>query len=356
MKLCIVNPNYFRSSGVTTVIKNNYKGMLGLGIEQYFINCRYFKNDENQFDDISWISKSNYIELDLMSNNLYILVKSITLFLMYLKKNKIDVVHVHHRRLALISVIFEFFGFKTLYTAHLPYKFSILFWIFSPKYIVAISDSIFRNIQLTTRAKNIYLIGNPINFPDTYPPCSFDDINTDQAVCIARLEPVKGHKFLLDAWSLIKSKGYFYKLVLIGEGSLLEVLSIQIRNLGLEDMAFIQGYSQNVIEQVKQSLFSILVSEIEGLPMVVIEAASIGRPTLLNNVDGSKDCLIRGLTLPNGLPYGDTETLANTIIHWFSNKAEVLQDGKLFFDAFQEKYSIKSVSKKYSDLLTNMIE
>ena len=34
MKVCVVNPNYYRSSGVTTVVRRLHQGVSGQGIDQ----------------------------------------------------------------------------------------------------------------------------------------------------------------------------------------------------------------------------------------------------------------------------------------------------------------------------------
>ena len=126
------------------------------------------------------------------------------------------------------------------------------------------------------------------------------------AICIARLEKVKGHHNLIKAWSILKARGLNYTLTLVGEGSLHAELHDLIVNLGLENQIYFKGYTSDVELEIKKNMFAILVSEVEGQGIVTIESASVGRASILTDVDGSRDCLPPNRILPNGLPYGDT--------------------------------------------------
>jgi glycosyltransferase involved in cell wall biosynthesis len=351
MKVCIVNPNFYRSSGVTTVIKRMYLGLNNNSVDQYFVNCKYGNHDETN----SWIPKDKYLVYNLMSTHPIRLTYELVRFIYWLFKNKIRIVHVYHRRLASILYLFEFLGiYKTIYTAQLAFSFSIIFWLFSPKILVAASLSVRENLLKTTRSKKIHIIGNPCEYVSSYHNLIVDETIKDRAICIARLEPVKGHEFLIDAWKLVINKGYKYKLSLLGEGTLLEELQHKIERLKLSNFVEFVEFTDDISLEIKKCLFTILVSSVEGLPMVIIDAASQGRPTLLNDVDGSRDFLIPGQILPNGLAYGDISSLAETLITWFQNPNDIVKDGTNIFYFCKENYSLDVISKRYIDLYESL--
>lgn len=343
MKVCVINPNYYRSSGVTIAIRRIFEEVSKLGVEQHFINCCY----GNEEEDKDWIPQERYCEFKLMSSNPAKLIYEILLFIKWLKKNDIHVIHVHHRRLASILLPLQLARVSTvLYTGQLTYQFTLCFWLASPKFVAAISQSVMKNVQATTRAKYIEVIGNPSEFPIQCPKIEIDRVK-NRAICIARLEPVKGHEYLIDAWRILKNRGFEYELILVGEGSLRQQLEQKAVALDLSNNIHFRGYKKNVMKEMESCLFAILVSEIEGQGIVTLEAAACGRASLLTNVDGSRDCLPPQRYLPNGLPYGDSTALADALELWFANPIKVATEGRVFFDFHKALNSKQIIGNKY---------
>jgi glycosyltransferase involved in cell wall biosynthesis len=251
-------------------------------------------------------------------------IHEIIRFVFWSRKNHIKIVHVYHRRLAVILNLLEFIGdYKTVYTAQLSYTFSPYFWSFSPKISIAVSQSVRDNLLRTTRSRYISVIGNPTKFPSRYHEVLIDEKIRSRAICIARLEPVKGHEYLIEAWKILIDNGHDFELLLVGEGSLLKNLRDKVKELGLSRFVKFLGFRDDVTNEIQTCLFAILVSSVEGLPLVVIEAAAQGRSTLLNDVDGSRDCLIPGQKLPNGLMYGHVKNLSQALLSWFQHPSDV---------------------------------
>jgi glycosyltransferase involved in cell wall biosynthesis len=343
VNVCVVNPDYYRSSGVTIAIKRIYQTVCDREINCYFVDCGIRKD----LQDTNWIPEENLVVFHLMSLNPIKLFVELLRFSRWARQQKIHVFHVHHRRLAILFRVFYFlFNGPVLYSANLTYKFNLFFWLFCPKNIIAITQSVKENVINTTRAVNIDVIGNPTEFSIDSPINQIKaDLNT--AICVARLDPVKGHHFLIEAWHLLIMKGLNYRLILVGEGVLKEQLLSQVKELGLDFNVKFYGYSANVNLLYEQSLFSILVSEVEGQGIVTIESAAVGRATLLTDVDGSRDCLPPNKELPNGLVFGDVDSLATALEYWFAHPTEVLKEGKIFFDFHKEVNSFDAVGEKY---------
>lgn len=352
IKVCVINPNYYRSSGVTVAIRSIFDSVKSKDIDNFFVSCNY----GNEIDDIRWIPHDKLIVFKLMSNNPFVLFYNLLLFVFWLRSNEIDVIHTHHRRIAAFLTLFSFlFNAKILYTGALTYDFSLLFWLLCPDNVVAITPSVKENIIKTTRAKNIRLIGNPTLFPSIPPTINKIDIY-NKAICVARLEPVKGHLNLIEAWGILIEKGHDYILTLVGEGSLQDEIKKNVRQLKLENHVFFKGYTSDVISEFENNLFAILVSQIEGQGIVTIEAASVGRASILTDVDGSRDCLPPDRILPNGLLYGDVVALANSIEYWFSHPDEVIKEGKIFFNFHEKHNSMQVIGEKYTSLYKDLNE
>ena len=346
MKVCIVNPNFYRSSGVTVAVRRIFQGVTPLGVEQYFVDCRHGSQEE----DISWIPPGRLCSFLLMDNHPVRLIQQTAAFLRWLRREQIAIVHVHHRRLAALLYPFQGIGrFRLIYTAQLSYPAETWFTLFSPRTGVAISPSVAENLGKTTRITQIDIIGNPSDFPLECPEVRASEVSRT-VLCVARLDPVKAHVHLIEAWKKLTERGTRAKLLLVGEGSLKQALVHQVSALGLTELVEFRGFRKDIAAEMDRCLFAVLVSEVEGHPVVVLEAAARGRPTLVTDVDGSRDGVPPSVNLPNRIPFGDVEKLAGALEVWLEQPEAVAQEGRLFYDFHKEHHSTEVIGRKYADL------
>lgn len=345
MKVCVVNPNYYRSSGVTTVVRRLHRGVSAQGVDQYFVNCLYGSTEE----DLDWIPEGRYRTFRLMAGSPAVLVGQTAAFLRWLRRSQIRVVHVHHRRLAaLLSPLQGLGNFKLVYTAQLSYPPERWFWLTAPRAAVAISGSVAANLRATTRSRRLEVIGNPSDFPDQAPARGADAPGLP-VICVARLDPVKGHAHLLRAWKALSDRGIRADLVLLGEGSLQAPLLAQAAALGIDRLVEFRGFRKDVAREFDGAAFAVLASEVEGHPVAVLEAAARGLPTLVTDVDGSRDCVPPEGRLPNRVPFGDADALADALAAWIGGPEAVVREGLAFYDFHKERNSTEVVGKKYAD-------
>jgi glycosyltransferase involved in cell wall biosynthesis len=131
-------------------------------------------------------------------------------------------------------------------------------------------------------------------------------------VVVARLEPQKGHKVLLNAMPTVRREFPNVRLVCVGDGVLKSELERQTRTLGLEENVRFVGVQTNVQDWLALSQISVLPSFYEGLPLVAIESLAAGVPVVATNVDGTPEIVVNGKT---GLtvPPNDSNALAQAI-------------------------------------------
>jgi glycosyltransferase involved in cell wall biosynthesis len=346
INVCVVNPNYYRSSGVTVAIRRIYESLPNAEVTQYFVDCGY----GNEEPDTYWIPKNRLATFHLMTVSPVTLVRACTTFLRWLKMNDIRVVHVHHRRLAVILGWLQVFrDYKLIYTGNLTYRYEFWFWLFSPRIATGITYSVIDNLKHTTRTKQIHLIGNGCDFPAECPPVDIARVRAT-AICIARLDPVKGHDKLLDAWRILLDRGHQCRLLLVGEGQLRQALERQADALGIGHAVEFRGFQRDVIPQIEQALFAVLPSRVEGQGIVTIEAAARGRASLVTDVDGSRDCVPANHVLPNLVKFGDVAGLADALEAWFAQPDLAVSEGRVFFDYLKRSSSTASVANKYRAL------
>lgn len=137
------------------------------------------------------------------------------------------------------------------------------------------------------------------------------DVSALRVVCVARLEPVKGHSVLLDAFARLSNEGRSVELLLVGDGSRRRLIERHIRKLGLEQRVRCVGNVQH--EHLPTLLESAdvfaLASQAEGLPVALMEAMASGLPCVATRVNGVPEILLH---LETGLlvPSSDPEALA----------------------------------------------
>jgi glycosyltransferase involved in cell wall biosynthesis len=285
-----------------------------------------------------------------MHRNPIILAKELGKFATWLRRNQISVVHVHHRRLAALCCLFKgLLGCRVVYTGQVTYPFASWFWTVRPDVATAVSGSVARNMRDTMRVQDVRVICNPVDFSKTDLTIVSEEVVVD-AVCVGRLEPVKGHQYLIQAWAKLRDQGIRAKLSLVGEGYLKAHLQSQVNEIGLEDLIEFRGFRSDVKAEVLRGRFAILASRVEGQALAVIEAAACGRASLLTNVDGSMDCLPPNRTLPNGVPFADAETLAAALKVWLSSRDLVKQEGQTFHKYLAQMSSSEIVGAQYAKI------
>ena len=113
---------------------------------------------------------------------------------------------------------------------------------------------------------------------------------------IGNFSPEKNHEFLLNIFSEIKEENPEIKLVCVGDGVTFQSIKHQIKNQNLENSVFLLGFRKDIPELLAQADCFVLASKIEGVPGVILEAASQRVPTVATNVGGVPEVLVNGKT------------------------------------------------------------
>jgi glycosyltransferase involved in cell wall biosynthesis len=111
---------------------------------------------------------------------------------------------------------------------------------------------------------------------------------------IARLSPEKNQDILIETLYIVKKNISDVTLVLIGTGPLKQQLITIAISLGvLEDIRFIDNFEK--IEEVIQKIdIFTLVSDVEGMPLTIIEALYFGKPVIATPVGSIPDMIVDG--------------------------------------------------------------
>jgi glycosyltransferase involved in cell wall biosynthesis len=115
---------------------------------------------------------------------------------------------------------------------------------------------------------------------------------------IGRLDPRKGHRFLLSALAaLVRSGDQRARLLIVGTGREEAAIRDLVRELQLDSYVHFTGFRSDVFSILTRVDVLCLPSTSEGLPYSVIEAARQSVPTLASRLEGTDDIFFDGQTI-----------------------------------------------------------
>lgn len=109
--------------------------------------------------------------------------------------------------------------------------------------------------------------------------------------CVARLEAMKGHICLIQAFKSVVQKFPNSRLVLVGDGPDRKEIEEYISELELESKVILTGFRHDIPQLLKNFDLFISASLKEGMPFTLIEAQAAGVPVVATNVIGNRDII-----------------------------------------------------------------
>ena len=124
---------------------------------------------------------------------------------------------------------------------------------------------------------------------------------------VANLRPEKGYDVLLEAVRTLADRGLPIRFAAVGRGPLSSALHARHAELALGDRFHFLGQRDDVLELLAGADAFVLASRHEGLPVVLMEATSVGLPIVATAVGGVPQVLddeVDALLVPPGDPAG----------------------------------------------------
>ncbi len=130
---------------------------------------------------------------------------------------------------------------------------------------------------------------------------------------VARLSEEKGHRYLLEAFARVCLAMPHARLLVVGDGPLLEQVMAQARGLGLEKNVLFTGPRRDIPEILSVIDVFVLASDRESFPLAAREAMAAGRPVIAPDIGGCPEVVAHGET---GLlfPAADVAQLAFSML------------------------------------------
>ena len=100
---------------------------------------------------------------------------------------------------------------------------------------------------------------------------------------VGRFDPQKNQKYAVEILAECRKKNFPAKLILIGEGPLMEMVRQQVEERQLQEYVIFTGLQKNVVPFYQAMDFFLLPSFYEGLPGVAVEAQASGLRGILSD-------------------------------------------------------------------------
>lgn len=289
-----------------------------------------------------------------------------------IKDNKIDIVHTH----ASLSgrVAGKLAGRKVIYTRHthsdvspkdmgkLKLAINKNMNMFLCDKVVAVSNFIARQlIEFGFPRDRIVTIHNGINVDQ------FKDIGTKEEfrkshgfgdelilIQIARIEEVKGHKYLIEAISKLDKEKYNVKALILSTGSKKEEMQQLAKDLKVDDRVIFTGLVPDINEYIIMSDVLALPSLGEAFGLVLCEGMMYEKPCIASNVHGIPEVVTDGV---NGLLVEpkDVDGIKTAIMKMYDNPDLREQMGKRGKEIVLENFTSEKMARKVEALYMSLL-
>ena len=289
-----------------------------------------------------------------------------------------DIVHAHHAftPVPLLSIkVSSELGYPLVLTNHSAYFYDYeavlrILALFSipvrsilskTNKIIAVSETAKKFIEKIVPGVPVTVVPNGVD-TEIFTPYGSKDLKEELEdsfiiLYVGRLVPRKGIRILLDSMPYILKKIPEAKLVIVGEGILLNELKERAKVLEIEEhVIFRGGVSQNNLPDIYRSSDIVVIPSIygESFGIVAIEAMACGKPVIASPVGGLQEIIIDGI---NGLLLKSVNIteIVEKIYYLYVNKELYKEISLNALKIVYEKYSwdklISEIEKIYKTVI-----
>lgn len=178
--------------------------------------------------------------------------------------------------------------------------------------------------------KRSRVLYNPLS-PE-YTDAFYEGKRANEIVTVGRMDKVKNHRLLVDAFSLVVRQRPEMHLTIYGGGDCMEEIKQQVEELGLTQKVSLPGDSREIAEKIKDARMFVLSSDYEGMPNAVAEAFAVGAAVVSTNCpSGGAAMLVKDGETGLLVPVRDAQKMAEAMLR-------ILSDQKLEDDLRRNAY------------------
>jgi glycosyltransferase involved in cell wall biosynthesis len=208
-------------------------------------------------------------------------------------------------------------------------------------------------VDLGIKSEKIEVIHNGID-TDLFVPTKELGFDKRNLLWVGRCVKGKGLDYLIDAFSILKTRHPDVTLTMVGEGADKNRIAQKIRDLNLENSIMMKDFVPNseIVDMYQNSSVFVLPSLEEGVPRTILEAMSCGIPVVCSRLPQLVDIVDGGGLL---VSVKDPQALATAISEVLSDSSLVQKFRKNGRRNVVENYSWKDTVKKTVQLYKELI-
>lgn len=290
-------------------------------------------------------------------------------------REKVDVVHIHASYL--LSFILPpamLAGVRVVFTEHSEHALSQYVKLRSMTKmalpfvdsLTCISDDLryflIRTLNVSSNAVSVIQNGVDIEY-FSRSGCSREELRGNllpQSWCdndyfvfcnVSRFTDAKDHLSLLNAFNAVRKYNSLSRLLLVGDGEERSAIERVINELELHDFVHLAGMRQDVPDVLSLADAFVLSSKHEGMPLVILEAMSVGLPVLTTDVGGIAEVVTNGVSACI-VPPCDSIMLSKSMIWMMENPVECDKIARSGMELVRERFSHTKMVERYLELYT----
>ena len=172
------------------------------------------------------------------------------------------------------------------------------------------------------------------------------DKKTKYLITVSRIAEERNVIELINIFNSLSNKKNI-KLLIIGDGPLLNECKSRVNQLNLENKIHFLGYKSNPYKYLSKSHIYLSTAKWEGMGNSIIEALFFGLYVIAYDSPGGVSEMLKDGKFGSLIPYGDKQKFASDLINNLNNSNLKNQD----INEHLELFKPDNVTKKYIDLI-----
>lgn len=308
-------------------------------------------------DKLKTMKIKHYTISDIAGKNPYSMMKIFRAIKTIVKKERITIVHSHHRMAALYAELICGKNIIKIANAHNTFhdKKGLTKFAYRNTNLIAVGEMVKKNLVefYEIPSEQITVIHNAIKPFDgkILPIPSLKEYREKGYKIIGnvgRLSEQKGMEYFINAVPEVVDKFPMTKFVIVGDGEDKDKLISLVKQKKLQESITFLGYRSDIQNVMSQMDFIVLSSLWEGLPLTPIEAFSVGKTVIATAVDGTPEIVDDDV---NGLLVSpkDSNNLEKKICYLLENPEIERGYQKNAQKKYEEEFSFGKLIDKYVD-------